>query len=101
MLEERGAQSVAEPVLRGTEVVAAVPETTVPETSVPETAARERAPAVSPSKPLSAPRSERAITSVYRDPVTWAIVFAVFGAYADAAAASARYSPGRGTTAWP
>jgi hypothetical protein len=81
MLEERGAQSDAEPVLRRTEAVTAVPDTTVPETAVPETGARSRAPAASPGKPLPAPRSEWAITGVYRDPVTWAIVFAVFGAY--------------------
>jgi len=82
MLEERGTQSDAEPVQRGTEAVTAVPETTVPEIAVPETAVPERAPAASASKPLTAPRSERAITGVYRDPVTWAIVLAVFGSYA-------------------
>ena len=59
MLEERGAQSDAEPVLRRTKAVTAVPDTTVPETVVPETATRERAPAASPGKPLPAPRSER------------------------------------------
>jgi uncharacterized membrane protein len=52
MLEERGTQSDAEPVLRGTEALTA------------------------------APRSEGAIASVYRDPVTWAIALTVFGAYA-------------------
>jgi uncharacterized membrane protein len=52
MLEERGTQSDAEPVLRGTEAVTAVP------------------------------RSQRAVPGVYRDPVTWAIALAVFGAYA-------------------
>jgi hypothetical protein len=61
MLEERGAQSDAEPVLRRTEAVTAVPDTTVPETAVPETAARERAPAASLGKPLPAPRFERAM----------------------------------------
>ena len=70
MLEERGAQSDAEPVLRRTKAVTAVPDTTVPETAVPETATRECAPAASPGKPLPAPRSERVITGVYRDPVT-------------------------------
>jgi hypothetical protein len=64
MLEERGAQSDAEPVLRRTEAVTAVPDTTVPETAVPETATRERAPAASPGKPLPAPQSEWAITGV-------------------------------------
>jgi uncharacterized membrane protein len=49
---------------------------------VPETAVPERAPAASASKPLTAPRSGRAIAGVYRDPVTWAIALAVFGAYA-------------------
>jgi len=82
MLEERGTQSDAEPVLRGTEAVTAVPQTTVPEAAVPETAVPERAPAASASKPLTAPRSELAITGVYRDPVTWVIVLAVFGSYA-------------------
>ena len=72
MLDERGTQSDAEPVLRETEALTAVSETEVP----------ERAAAVSPSKPLTVPRSERAITGVYRDPVTWAIALAVFGAYA-------------------
>jgi len=70
MLDERGTQSDAEPVLRETEALTAVSETEVP----------ERAAAVSPSKPLTVPRSERAITGVYRDPVTWAIALAVFGA---------------------
>jgi uncharacterized membrane protein len=51
MLEERGTQSDAEPVLRGPEA---------PETAPPKT-----------------PHS-----GVYRDPVTWAIALAVFGAYA-------------------
>jgi uncharacterized membrane protein len=52
MLEERGTQSGAEPVLRGTGALTAVP------------------------------RSQRAFPGVYRDPVTWAIALAVFGAYA-------------------
>jgi uncharacterized membrane protein len=52
MLEERGTQSDAEPVLRGPEAVTAVP------------------------------RSQRTIPGVYRDPVTWAIALTVFGAYA-------------------
>ena len=76
MREEQGTQSDAEPVLRGTEADTAVPET------VPETAVPELTPAAPPSKPLTAPRSQRAISGVYRDPVTWAIAVAVFGAYA-------------------
>ena len=71
MLEERGTQSDAEPVLRGTEAFTAAPETMVP----------ERAAAARPSKPLAEPASGRAIAGVYRDPVTWAIAIAVFGAY--------------------
>jgi uncharacterized membrane protein len=77
MLEEQGTQSDAEPVLRGTEALTAVPETAVPETAV-----AERAPAVPPGKPLTVSRSGRAVTGVYRDRVTWVIALAVFGAYA-------------------
>jgi uncharacterized membrane protein len=69
MLEERGTQSDAEPVLRGTEA----PETAPPETAPPETA---------PPETAAAPRSPRATSGVYRDPVTWAIALAVFAAYA-------------------
>jgi uncharacterized membrane protein len=81
MLEERGTQSNAEPVLRGTEAITSVPETAFPETAfpeteVPETEVPERAPAVRPGEPLAVPAS-----SVYRDPVIWAIALAVFGAY--------------------
>jgi uncharacterized membrane protein len=52
MLEERGTESDAEPVLRGTGALCPVP------------------------------RPGRAIPGVYRDPVTWAIALIVFGAYA-------------------
>jgi uncharacterized membrane protein len=55
MLEERGTQSDAEPVLRGPEALT--------------TSSRS-------------PRSRRAMAGVYRDPVTWAIALTVFGAYA-------------------
>jgi uncharacterized membrane protein len=72
MLEERGTQSDAEPVLRGTEAFTAAPKIAVP----------ERAAAARPGKPLAVPPSGRAITGAYRDPVTWAIALAVFGAYA-------------------
>jgi len=87
MLDERGTQSNAESVLRGTEALTAVPETAVPETAVPETAVPEtavpvRAAAVRPSEPLAVPASELTIAGVYRDPVIWAIALAVFGAYA-------------------
>jgi uncharacterized membrane protein len=57
MLEERPSQSGAEPVLRGTEALAA-------------------------SRPLLATaRLKGAFAGVYRDPVTWAIALAVFCAY--------------------
>ena len=68
MGEEQRTSPGAEPVVRGTGALAAVPE-----------------PAVSESNSAVAQgevASTAPIPGVYRDPVTWAIVLAVFGAYA-------------------
>jgi uncharacterized membrane protein len=68
MGEEQRTSPGAEPVVRGTGALAAVPEPAVSESNS----------AVAQGKVAStAP-----IPGVYRDPVTWAIVLAVFGAYA-------------------
>ncbi len=65
---EQRAQSGAEPVLRGTEALTAPPDPPVSESNVK----------VAQGEVFSA----RPIPGVYRDPVIWAIVLAVFGAYA-------------------
>ena len=67
MGEERRTSPGAGQVLRGTEALTAMPDPSVPKSDL----------IVAQSEISSAP-----IPGVYRDPVTWAIVLAVFGSYA-------------------
>lgn len=111
MLEEQRTQSGADPVLSETGAPAAAPELVVPEsesvaplsrrpspaTSPPATSPPAAAPVPSPSplstspsappaSPASAttvvPSAKRRRDALFTDPVTWAIAFSVFGAYA-------------------
>jgi uncharacterized membrane protein len=89
MLEEEGAGSGAEPVLREAEAPPsaasheAAPRPTPARPDPPEPATPRRAPVPLRLSPLwlAVLRRPRALPAVYRDPFTWATVCAAFGAY--------------------